>query len=81
MKRILHRPMAAALSAILMGTPALAGSPTKTFYNPTYQGLPLDYCVNWSRACVPPAVGETLIEGYAASAARGSWFCRTAAGV
>ena len=55
MKRILHRPMAAALSAILMGTPALAGSPTKTFYNPTYQGLPLDYCVNWSRACGQPA--------------------------
>src|SRR3954451_19190004 len=30
---------------------------------------------------VPPAVGETLIEGYAARAAGGSWFCRTAAGV
>jgi len=33
------------------------------------------------QAIVPPAVGETLIEGYAARAAGGSWFCRTAAGV
>jgi hypothetical protein len=55
MKRILLRSMAAALSAILMGTPALAGSPTKTFINPTYQGFPLDLCVYSSRACGQPA--------------------------
>ena len=55
MKRILRRSIAAALSAILTGTPALAGSPTKTFYNPTYKGFPLDYCVYWSQACGKPA--------------------------
>jgi hypothetical protein len=55
MKRILRRSMAAALSAIIMGTPALAGSPTKTFINPTYQGFPLDHYVYSSRACGQPA--------------------------
>ena len=31
--------------------PAMAGSPTKTFFNPTYKGYSLDYCVYWSAAC------------------------------
>ena len=48
--KALHILSTAALTA-LTAVPALAGSPTKTFYNPTYGGLPLDFCVHWSRAC------------------------------
>jgi hypothetical protein len=42
----------------LTTAPALAGSATKTFYNPTYGGYPLDYCVFWSRACGMPSANR-----------------------
>jgi len=42
-------------ASTLIAEPVAAGSGTKTFYNPTFGGLPVDFCVYWSKACGKPA--------------------------
>ena len=46
------------ITAALTASAAIAGAPTKTFFNPTYGRYPVDFCVYWSKACGKPAANR-----------------------